>query len=84
MPEDDSTDARLDALLRALPQRELDPRADARVLRTARAVLTEEPAAGMLQALERLWERALAPALLSGTVATYLVWAVHTAGALYR
>jgi hypothetical protein len=84
MPGDDSTDARLDALLRALPQRQIAPLADARVLRTARAVLAEDRRGGVVQGLVRMWERAVAPLLVTSTVATYLVWAVHAASSLYR
>jgi hypothetical protein len=83
MGRDESTDARLDALLRALPQRALDPRVDARVLRRAQAVLPA-PREGVLSALQRFWERAVAPVLVTGTVATYLVWAVQATSALYR
>ena len=84
MQGDDSTDARLDALLRALPVREIDPRIDARVLRTARAVLTPRRQTGAMHVLQRFWERAVAPVLVTGTVASYLVWAVQSASALYR
>jgi hypothetical protein len=31
-----------------------------------------------------LWSRLLAPTLVSATVASYLVWAVSAAGALYH
>jgi hypothetical protein len=92
MPHDD-----LDAQLRALPRREVDPQVDARVLRKARAVLAEhpraaqrqperdrEPSTGVWRALEVFWARALAPALVTGTVAGYLVWAVTATNALYR
>jgi hypothetical protein len=79
----------LDAQLRALPMREVDPQVDARVLRSARAVLAQSrvqtPAyATPLRLLQTLWARALAPALVTATVASYLVWAVQSAGALYR
>jgi hypothetical protein len=84
MNSDDSRDARLDALLSGLRPRELDPRVDARVLRTARAVLVEQPQRGAVHFLQRLWERAVAPILVTGTVATYLVWAVQSTSALYR
>jgi hypothetical protein len=81
MPHDSSD---LDAQLRALPLRTLDPELDARVLRSARAVLLEPPRGGVGRWLTLMWERALAPALVAGTVASYLVWAVQSAGALYR
>jgi hypothetical protein len=77
----------LDAQLRALPPREIDPRVDARVLRSARAVLASPEATGqtgVLRLLQLVWSRALAPALVTATVASYLVWAVQSAGALYR
>jgi hypothetical protein len=84
MQGDESREARLDDLLRALPPRELDPRVDARVLRRAQAVLAEEPRGGLAHGLLWLWQRAIAPALLTGTVASYLVWAVASTNALYR
>jgi hypothetical protein len=80
MPPDDS----LDAQLRALPARPIDPRVDDRALRKARAVLLQEPRHGVLHALQTFWERAVAPVLVTGTVAGYLVWAVQSAGSLYR
>jgi hypothetical protein len=82
--QDSARDARLDALLRALPAREIDPGVDARVLRRARAVLLDERESGVMSVLQRLWERAVAPVLVAGTVATYLVWAVQSTSALYR
>jgi hypothetical protein len=80
-PHDD-----LDAQLRALPAREIDPRADARVLRSARAVLAQasSPRTDAFHFLRMIWARAVAPALVTATVASYLVWAVQSAGALYR
>jgi hypothetical protein len=91
MPSDNSTDdlapdaaAQLDALLKALPERTLDPQAEARTLRKARAVLADEPRVGLFHTLQQIWERAVAPVLVTSTVATYLVWAVHSASALYR
>ena len=81
---EESRDARLDALLRALPSREIDPSVDARVLRRARAVLVDPQESGVMHVLQRLWERAIAPVLVTGTVATYLVWAVQSTSALYR
>ena len=80
MPPDDS----LDAQLRALPARPLDPAVDARALRKARAVLLREPRRGVLHTLQTFWERAVAPVLVTGTVASYLVWAVTSAESLYR
>jgi len=82
----DAQDPELRALgaLRALPLREIDPRVDARVLRAARAVLAEEPRRGVVHLVQLLWARAVAPALVTATVASYLVWAAQSAGALYR
>jgi hypothetical protein len=75
----------LDAELRALPIVPIDGRVEARVLRTARAVLApSEAPRGFVAWAELLWQRALAPVLVTGTVATYLVWAVNSAGSLYR
>jgi hypothetical protein len=74
----------LDARLRALPMRQVDPRVDDRVLRNARAVLAQEPDRGPFHVFRVLWNRAIAPALVTATVASYLVWAVQSAGALYR
>ncbi len=79
MPPDDD----LDALLGALPVRSLDPRVSAQSLRAARAVLAT-PESGLYAMARAFWERALAPALVVGTVASYLVWAMHSAGALYQ
>jgi hypothetical protein len=70
--------------LRELPIRELDGATSQRVLRRARVVLMEDRPRGATHALRVFWARALAPALVTGTVATYLVWAVGTAAALYR
>jgi hypothetical protein len=84
MTPDESREVHLEAELRALPLHRLDPELDARVLRAARAVLLAPPALGSWQRLQAFWERAVAPVLVAGTVAGYLVWAVQAAGALYR
>ena len=70
--------------LRQLPTRELDGAVSQRVLRRARVVLMEDRPRGAMHALQVLWARVVAPALVTGTVATYLVWAVGAAAALYR
>jgi hypothetical protein len=70
--------------LRHLPVRELDGATSQRVLRRARVVFVEDRPGGVTHALSVLWARALAPALVTGTVATYLIWAVGAAAALYR
>jgi hypothetical protein len=70
--------------LRALPVRELDGATSQRVLRRARMVLLEDRPRGATHAIRVFWARALAPALVTGTVATYLFWAVGTAASLYR
>jgi hypothetical protein len=70
--------------LRALPARELDGAASQRVLRRARVVLMEDRPRGPMRALSVLWSRVLGPALVTGTVAVYLVWAMGTAASLYR
>jgi|HubBroStandDraft_2_1064218.scaffolds.fasta_scaffold856616_2 hypothetical protein len=82
--EDARLESDLDAQLRALPRREIDPRVDARVLRSARAILVEGPRRGPLHFLEVIWGRVVAPVLVTATVASYLLWAVQAAGALYR
>jgi hypothetical protein len=82
--EETRPESDLDVQLRALPRREIDPRVDARVLRSARAVLVEGPRRGPLHVLQVIWARAIAPALVTATVASYLLWAVQAAGALYR
>jgi len=74
----------IDAQLRALPDLPLDPRVEQQTLRRARAILLEEPPRGVGSVLQTFWQRALAPALVMGTVASYLAWAVQSAGALYR
>jgi hypothetical protein len=74
----------LDALLRGLPPRALDARVEARVLRTARAAFVEQTRGAAPTWMQIVWERVVAPALVTGTVATYLAWAVQSAGSLYR
>jgi hypothetical protein len=74
----------LDAQLRALPAPPLDRRVEVQTLHRARAVLTETPASGLVHGLRSFWERAVAPALVMGTVASYLAWAVQSAGSLYH
>jgi hypothetical protein len=70
--------------LRALPTRALDGASSQRVLRRARVVLMEDRPGGPLRGLSVFWSRVLGPALVTGTVAVYLVWAMGTAAALYR
>jgi hypothetical protein len=74
----------LDAMLRALPEVTLDRRVEVQTLRRARAVLVAEADSGVVRTLRGFWERAVAPVLVMGTVASYLAWAVQSAGALYR
>jgi hypothetical protein len=65
--------------LRCLPAIEPLPELDVRIREAAHVVLSERPPS----LHERLFYRALIPALLSGVTATYLVWAVQAASALY-
>ncbi len=74
----------LDRALRALPAVQVHPDVEARTLRAAHAVLAAPPASGLVGWLRVLWGRGLAPALVVGTVASYLLWAVQAAGGLYR
>jgi hypothetical protein len=74
----------LDALLRSLPEVTLDRRVEVQTLRRARAVLELPTDRGFVSGMRGLWERAVAPVLVMGTVASYLVWAVDAAGSLYR
>jgi len=84
MPHDDPSPNDLDAMLRGLPGVTLDRRVEVQTLRRARAVLVEEEETGLLVGLRGFWERAVAPALVMGTVASYLAWAVQSAGSLYQ
>jgi hypothetical protein len=83
---DDGDDSRdpLDAMLRGLPGVTLDRRVEVQTLRRARAVLLEKEESGLLVGLRGFWERAVAPVLVMGTVASYLAWAVQAAGSLYQ
>jgi hypothetical protein len=85
MPANDpANDPLLDAL-RALPTRTIEPRVDQRALRRARVVLLDTGARqGGFEWLKVLWSRALAPLLVTGVVASYLVCAVQATDALYR
>lgn len=74
----------LDAQLRGLPGVPLDRRLEVQTLRRARAVLASAPLPPFVAVLQRAWDRAIAPALVMGTVASYLAWAVQSAGSLYR
>ena len=74
----------IDSALRALRSPALDQRVEVQTLRRARAVLVTPPESGVVRGLRVFWQRALAPALVMGTVATYLAWSVQSAAALYR
>jgi len=81
MPPDDPLFERL----RALPEVPLDGQMRARVLRQARAVLVErQHRAPWRASLESFWSHAVAPSLVTLTVAAYLVWAIGAASGLYR
>ena len=58
-----------------------------RVRRRAQSVLAAEKrlaARPWLVPVERVWSRALYPALVTSAVGSYLVWAIRTAADLYR
>jgi hypothetical protein len=89
MMTDDPHGEHLDQQLRGLPVRLPGLDLDARVLRQARGVLTparveKTVGQGLLGLLQTAWERAVAPALVVGTVASYLLWALQAAGSLYQ
>jgi hypothetical protein len=75
----------LDHALKALPTRPLDPHVDAAALRAARGVFLarEGEPVGLWATCVLVWERALAPLLVTATVGSYLVWAVQSAQSLY-
>jgi hypothetical protein len=68
--------------LRELPTLDVSPDRARSILARAEAALPKETKTVTLA--ELLWERFLAPTLVGATVASYLVWAVTAAGALYR
>ena len=72
----------LTAALRGLPVRDAPPRQARAILARAQDVLAAHQARPSL--LELIWGRIVAPTLVTATVASYLVWAVTAAGALYR
>jgi hypothetical protein len=84
MQEEPRQEDPLDLLLRSLPEVTLDPRTRVQTLRRARAVLELPSSGGFASGIRGFWERAVAPVLVMGTVASYLVWAVQAAGSLYR
>lgn len=73
--------------LRQLPGVAPDDLLAARVRRGARMVFLDEAQLARrpwLHALERAWERLVMPALVTGAVGVYLVWAFETAAGMYR
>ena len=90
MPPDDPLFERL----RSLPEVPLEGQVGARVLRQARAVLVDAAASQAMQGrqqrapwratLETVWSHAVAPSIVTLTVAAYLFWAVRAASGLYR
>jgi hypothetical protein len=73
--------------LRKLPARELGEHEAGIVLRRAQRELAEpegRPAPAWLARLDIVWSRFIAPLVVTATVASYLVWAVSAAQALYR
>ncbi|HZS37898.1 MAG TPA: hypothetical protein VFF06_13770 [Polyangia bacterium] len=78
-----------DPLLRdlaRLPARPIDDLTGERVRRRAQAILDEErrlAARPWLRSATRVWSRAVAPALLAGSVGFYLWWSVSFTAALY-
>jgi len=78
-PTGGEVDAALDTALAALPEVDLDARAAERLRRQARRVFEAEHALAARPwalAFDRIWIRRMEPALLGGTAAYYLVWAV--------
>jgi hypothetical protein len=72
--------------LRELPVLDVSPAKSRAILAAAQASLGRGSAAGAgaPNRFEALWSRLVAPALVGVTVASYLIWAVTAAGALYR
>jgi len=79
MPDTDP----LTQALRDLPAYDVAPPRARAVLAEAQAVLARHTASEPSW-FETAWERVLAPTLVTATVASYLVWAMTAAGALYR
>lgn len=78
---DPETESALDRALAELPAPDLEPGAAERVRRKAQRVLASEAALRdrpWMRAFDRLWSRRLEPALLAGSSAYYLIWALAT------
>jgi hypothetical protein len=78
-PGAERRETELDAALSTLPEADLDAPAAERLHRRARRVFEAEHAlAGRPWALafDRIWVRRVEPALLAGSAALYLVWAL--------
>jgi hypothetical protein len=69
--------------LRDLPVHDVTPARSRAILAQAQTVLARHTASKPSW-IETVWERFVAPTLVTATVASYLVWAVTAAGALYR
>lgn len=84
-PDDTTLDAALGAL--ATPAPDVDPATAERTRLAARRVFDAEVALRdrpVARAFDRVWVRRLEPALLAGSSAYYLVWALLTVSAAAR
>ena len=73
--------------LAELPAERPDDLTYARVRRRALAVLAEERRMAQhpwLRPVQTVWQRAVLPTLLAGTVGAYLLWAVQYSAQLYQ
>jgi hypothetical protein len=73
----------LTVALRDLPVQDVSPVRSRAILAEAQSILASH---GMSEPswIDVLWSRFVAPTLVTATVASYLVWAMTAAGALYR
>jgi hypothetical protein len=81
------SEAALDAALAALPPADMDPRDAERLRRRAQRVLAAEVDLAdrpVARIWDRVWGRRVEPALLAGSSAYYLVWALVTVSAAAR
>jgi hypothetical protein len=79
MPDTDP----LTRALRELPAYDVTPPRSRAILAEAQALLATHTASRPSW-IETAWERFVAPTLVTATVASYLVWAMTAAGALYH
>jgi hypothetical protein len=69
--------------LRGLTVHDVNPHRSRAILADARGAMVQRAERGPSW-LDAIWTRFMAPTLVTATVASYLVWALTAAGALYR